>query len=529
MVEILCTITGVVAGVAIVASLVQARGNRSRWQAAKEADDELQKPAQIQGIADQLRLLTFRVAADVTAHTEKVEAINGRLNDPNAAQPAQILSAINELVSANEAMQTQLAEARKRIADQTCMIDDAALQARTDALTGLANRRAFNEFLWNCLNALQPGELAGLLLLDLDELKSFNDTYGYTTGDAMLSAFARNVKKFCNQECFPARYDGGQFAVVITARDANSLAGKAASIRKLASEQLISHEGAQLKLTASGGLSMLAAGDTLQTATDRSKVGLQRAKKAGRNQGFWLNGKHWQPFPSIEVARGRDAAPDAQTVMRQSIAALERKGEPSTTKADTIVAPRAAPQYRADTTTRDQHHAEVHTKVLGDVLDLPGFIARTTVYFDQLRRAELPATGMLVSAHWKSELEPSEAKACWTSVLGLIQSQLRGIDIICDYRTNTAGVFLPGCSVEAAAERASRIQVLLEDSRDEWQPHNQCPERLSISIAQALEDEETTQFLQRMELALSQAQEGGRFELAIHDGRIAKLESSMQV
>lgn len=528
MVEILCTIAGAVAGIAIVASLMQARGDRSRWHAVKTADDELRQPSQMRGIADQLRLLTFRVAADVSAHNEKVEAINGRLQEPQAEQPEHMLAAINDLKAANEYMQNQLAEARKRIADQTEMIEEASLQARTDALTGLANRRALNEFLQNCINALRPDECAGLLLLDIDEFKTFNDTYGHTTGDAVLAAFARNLKKFCNQECYPARHEGGEFAVVLTGRDINSVAMKSATLRKLVSEQSICFEAARLKITASAGLSMLVPGDTLQTAFDRSDEGVFRAKKAGRDQGFWLNGAHWQPLPTADISQMRERAPDAQTLIRQSVSALAR--QPDKSRVESSEAPQVAQQSQGTTedVASNNHTPEGRKKSLSDVLDLPSFMTRTTVYFDQLRRAELPATGMLVEAQWSLKMDPTQSKECWATVLAMIQSQLRGIDVVCIYRPNTVCVFLPGCSIEAATERASRIQLLLETNREDWQPREQCPDRLSISIAQALENEDTAQFLRRLDQALSEAEEGGRFELAIHDGQGTRLESTVQ-
>ncbi len=516
MVEILCTVTGIVAGVAIVASLMQAR-DRSRWQAPEAPADDLQQPIQIQGIADQLRLLTYRVAADVSAHSEKVEAINGRLHEPAAEQPDHILSAINELIAANQQMQSQLADARKRIADQSEMIEEASQQARTDALTGLANRRALNEFLQNCLDAIQPTECAGLLLLDIDHFKSFNDTYGHTTGDAVLAAFARNIKKFCNQECYPARYGGEEFAVILTGTSAELLAEKASALRKFVSEQTISYEDLHLKITASAGLCVLAKDDSLQTAYDRADEGLYRAKKAGRNQGFWLSSTHWQPFPQEEPAAAKERAPDAQTLIRQTNAARDRVG--------------VAGGSNGRGSTDDASELEggtLYRKSMGDVLDLTTFMTRTTVYFDQLRRAELPATGMLIAAQWQEPLNANDSKACWNTVLGLIQSQLRGIDVICIYRANTACVFLPGCSTEAAVERASRIQMLLENSRGDWQPLDHCPDRLSISIAQALSHEEPCGFMERLDSALNEAQDSGRFELVIHDGQSTQFESTVQ-
>lgn len=545
MVEILCTVTGIVAGVAIVASLMHSKGDVTRWLAPKPEDD-LERPDDMRGIADQLRLLTFRVAADVTAHNERVEAISGRLTEPSADSSEHILSAINELISANQQMQGQLADARKRIADQSELIEEAAQQARIDALTGLANRRALNEFLQSCLDAIQPGETAGLVLLDIDHFKAFNDTYGHTTGDAVLAAFARNLKRFCKQECYAARYGGEEFAVILTGRDGISLAQKAAGLRKFVSEQSIGFESLQLKITASAGLSLLSPGESLQAACERSDEGLYRAKKAGRNQGYWLNGTRWQPFPAESScdAVQREKALDAQTLIRQTAVALERRSESAVSKASATetaerspvppieaASPRSAAAIdppAAPAEDRPETAVEGPKKSLGEVLDLATFMNRTAVYFEQLRRADLPATGMLVEAQWDLELEGAENRACWNIVLGLIQSQLRGIDVVCVYRENTAGIFLPGCSIEAATERASRIQMMLETSRKDWQPQEHCPDRLAISIAQALEKEETGEFLQRLDDALAEAAAAGRFELIIHNGQSTRLESTIQ-
>ena len=523
MVELLCTITGILAGVAIVASIMQAKGDKSRWQAPQPDADDSKQPEQMKDIADQLRMISYRVSADVTAHSEKVEAINDRLHEPTAAAPDEILSAINELITANQHMQNQLADARKRIADQSEMIEEASAQARTDALTGLSNRRALNEFLQNCLDAIQPGECAGLLLLDIDHFKSFNDTYGHTTGDAVLSAFARNIKKFCNQECYPARYGGEEFAVILTGRDTDALAEKAAALRSFVSGQTIAYEDLQLKITASAGLCILAKGDTLQSAYDRADEGLYRAKKAGRNKGFWLNTTHWQPFPDeADEAEAGDKPADAQSLIRQAAKGLS--ANPSQ---------RSGQAKPASSTGNDDSLSEIdggttYRKALGDVLDLSTFMSRTTVYFDQLRRAELPATGMLVMPQWAHELDAGQTKTAWNTTLGLIQSQLRGIDVVCVYRANTACVFLPGCSLEAAAERASRMQMTLESCREEWLPPEHCPDRLAISIAQAKPEELPVDFLERLDGALSEAQDASRYELVVHDGNSTQFEASIQ-
>ena len=95
-------------------------------------------------------MLTHRVAADVSAHTQKVVHINERLL-PAQNEPERILTAITDLIQANESMQGQLEAAQVRLSKQSEQIESTAKQARTDALTGLANRRALEESLKACL------------------------------------------------------------------------------------------------------------------------------------------------------------------------------------------------------------------------------------------------------------------------------------------------------------------------------------------------------------------------------------------
>lgn len=165
-------------------------------------------------------------------------------------------------------------------------------------------------------------------------------------------------------------------------------------------------------------------------------------------------------------------------------------------------------------------------QTLSDVLDLATFMARTQVYFDQLRRAELPATGMLIAAQMPDDSEIADAES-WNNVLGMVQSQLRGIDVVCHYRANTVGILLPGCSIDAALERASRIQMLLEESRQDWFPEDQCPDRLSVAIAQAQDREEPGEYLTRLETALGEAVDSARFEIVVHDGTSTRVEATM--
>ncbi len=72
------------------------------------------------------------------------------------------------------------------------------------------------------------------------------------------------------------------------------------------------------------------------------------------------------------------------------------------------------------------------------------------------------------------------------------------------------------------------MQTTLESCREEWLPPEHCPDRLAISIAQALSDEAPVDFLERLDSALSEAVDASRFELVVHDGNSTQFEASIQ-
>ena len=88
--------------------------------------------------------------------------------------------------------------------------------AQTDALTGLANRRAFDEALQQAwLEAPLPGQATGLLLVDVDHFKRFNDHYGHPAGDACLRQVATALASALRSQDRVARIGGEEFAVLL--------------------------------------------------------------------------------------------------------------------------------------------------------------------------------------------------------------------------------------------------------------------------------------------------------------------------
>lgn len=94
--------------------------------------------------------------------------------------------------------------------------------ARTDTLTGLPNRRAFDEYLGRALHAAaRQGQSVSLVLLDVDRFKVINDTYGHPVGDDVLVAVAQRMAAVCRGEELLARLGGDEFALVLPAGGAS--------------------------------------------------------------------------------------------------------------------------------------------------------------------------------------------------------------------------------------------------------------------------------------------------------------------
>jgi len=223
---------------------------------------------------------------------ETLEGVDGALQSAGSAE--QIQSVVTNLVEHTRRMADQNRNANERlnqsnneIAEMKIRMADIRSEALTDPLTGLANRRAFNEQLTDCTSkATVDGTPLSLLMLDIDHFKSFNDTYGHQLGDEVIRLVAGCMSASTKGRDTAARYGGEEFAIVLpetTMQDAESIAEQ---IRVVVAGQKIVRKASRQTLgsvTLSIGVAEYRPGESEDEFISRSDAALYAAKRAGRN------------------------------------------------------------------------------------------------------------------------------------------------------------------------------------------------------------------------------------------------------
>ena len=172
-------------------------------------------------------------------------------------------------------------------------IENARLHAKTlgmattDTLTGLFNRRLFDERLSFEMQRSQRYKLEfSLLMLDIDHFKKINDTYGHLSGDAVLGQFADLLREHSREVDTVARFGGEEFMIIAPESDGNNAKLVGERIRKaIAGTAFILPDGREIAITVSIGIACYpACADDEQTMIDRADKALYLAKQEGRNR-----------------------------------------------------------------------------------------------------------------------------------------------------------------------------------------------------------------------------------------------------
>lgn len=251
--------------------------------------------------SQQLEGLVKGMVKEVGEHATQIEAIAGdlRTRQLDSAEDVddEVLGALGRSVDANTDLQKWLEQAKRQIQKQAAEIRTHESKARTDPLTGLANRRAFDGEIqreWAEWQRLQT--FFSLILVDIDHFKNFNDTHGHLAGDEVMRRIGALLAGASREMDIVCRYGGEEFAVILPNTPLESACSVAERMRTEVEAADILFEGKSLRVTISLGAAQVRVEETdVEQLIKRADNALYRSKEAGRNCGHWHDGGecHW--------------------------------------------------------------------------------------------------------------------------------------------------------------------------------------------------------------------------------------------
>jgi diguanylate cyclase len=225
------------------------------------------------------------------------ESLRGLAQDlaqglPNRARLGEIVSTLvsttREVAVNNRVLEARMRETRSEIETLREKLEATRLESLTDALTGLSNRKHFEETLKATLEAARGRAVPmSLIILDIDFFKRFNDLYGHLTGDQVLRLVAIVMRENAGRDAHLARFGGEEFGIVLPGTDRAAARQVAETVRtSVMGRELVKRStGESLgKVTVSLGIAVYRQGDTPASLMERADLCMFAAKRGGRNR-----------------------------------------------------------------------------------------------------------------------------------------------------------------------------------------------------------------------------------------------------
>jgi len=265
-------------------------------------------------IARRIYQLVASLSEDVDQHRSNVARVNDDLATARSGDPARltdfVVESVSQLMHLNANLQTRLSAAEDKLREQTQQIESHVVEARTDPLTRLPNRRAFDDELVRRVAEWQRRRTRFyLIMIDLDHFKQLNDQHGHLAGDHVLRRLAVVLRSALGEDEMVARVGGEEFAALLAEKPLPEARQLVEAMRQAVAGEQFVFETARVRPTVSLGLAMVQSGDDPVALVGRADEALYAAKRAGRNRSFYHNGTRCEPI----------AVPDANDAQWQQV------------------------------------------------------------------------------------------------------------------------------------------------------------------------------------------------------------------
>jgi diguanylate cyclase len=237
-------------------------------------------------VMSQMSELTHEVAGATelgvlqTLVNARLESVAQHVSNFRAREEFRLL----EVNGRAERMRTRIAELERETSDLHSRLDSEKQGARIDPLTGIANRKSFEERFAQQIAQKPHADLAVVMLLwDLDNFKIVNDSYGHRAGDRVLQSVAACFMAAVRGDDFVARIGGEEFVMLLSGTKLAPAMLIANQVRSAVEALRFHFRGTPVRVTVSCGVTELLDNDAAEAAFDRADSALYRAKRNGKN------------------------------------------------------------------------------------------------------------------------------------------------------------------------------------------------------------------------------------------------------
>jgi diguanylate cyclase (GGDEF)-like protein len=264
---------------ASMATLGYVLGRRRTEQPANNRTDTRHEIMRAMAVAQELEAIAYRLRKSMAFHVPSIVKFNSQLKQWERNSDVSwhaLCDRADDVLKPAMRLSTEISHAYADLLQQMTHLSTFA-ELRTDPLTGVSNRRAFDESLDKLLASHQDVEEAPLAIamLDLDHFKRINDEQGHLAGDRVLQDLTQLLKASIREGDVLARFGGEEFVVLMPRTVLSSACCLAERMRQRIEEKLVT--------TVSIGLAAGTVGETATGLLARADAALYVAKKEGRN------------------------------------------------------------------------------------------------------------------------------------------------------------------------------------------------------------------------------------------------------
>ena len=212
---------------------------------------------------------------------DKIQQIAKTLQNKAELENSQNIE-LNEKLNSMSAKVEKL-EQQSKIFEKR--IQEVQAKSFQDALTKLANRASFDEFFAKELVRFHHKQFdLAITVIDLDDFKRINDTFGHTAGDKTLQVIADTLTKVMGNDVFISRYGGEEFVLIFKDVDKITVMNRLNMLRKKVASLPFTFKGTRVTITLSIGVTLVQRDDIVHSAFERADTALYRAKHEGKNK-----------------------------------------------------------------------------------------------------------------------------------------------------------------------------------------------------------------------------------------------------